>query len=197
LSRAEDQVSRFVEVTAPYHERLFRIAMTLCHDRDQAADLTQETLVRAFSAFDRFRVGEPVLPWLARILRNLHLDLVKSGRARYEVPARQLGERQERQEDPFANVAAKTPDPLTELERSQLAGWLAEELEALEPAHQLIVVLCDVEELSYQEAAEVAGIPVGTVRSRLSRAREQLRERLRRRMAGAMTSRRYGTLPTK
>lgn len=197
MSRAEDQVSRFVELTAPFHERLFRIAMTLCHDRDQAADLTQETLVRAFRAFDRFRTGEPVLPWLARILRNLHLDLVKSGRARYEVAAHQLGGRSEQLEDPFASVPATTPDPLTALERSQLAGWLAEELEALEPAHQLIVVLCDVEDLSYQEAAEVAGIPVGTVRSRLSRAREQLRERLRRRMAEAATSRRYGTLPTK
>jgi RNA polymerase sigma-70 factor (ECF subfamily) len=68
------------------------------------------------------------------------------------------------------------------LERQTLRACLSEELEALEPDQRLILVLCDVEEMSYQEAAEIAGIPIGTVRSRLARCRERLRARLRARL---------------
>lgn len=174
-----DLVARFVQTTRPFHERLFRIALTLCRDRDQAADLTQEALIRAFRAFDRFREGEAVLPWLARILRNLHLDTFKTGRARHEVAAHQLSADRG---DPLDFQPSRVPDPLAALERSRLSAFLTEELEALDPDHRLVVILCDIEEFSYQEAADVAGIPIGTVRSRLSRCREHLRQRLLRRM---------------
>ncbi len=169
--RPDELMAQFVRLTRPYHARLFRIALSLCGDRDEAADLTQEALIRAFRAFDRFRLGAPVLPWLARILRNYHLDTLKSGRARHEVSCSRLG----REEEP--GVAA-TPSPLHQVEQGQLLRWLQEELQGLSEDQRLVVVLCDAEGLSYQEAAEVLGVPVGTVRSRLSRARETLRHRL-------------------
>ena len=168
-------VASFTRTTSPFHARLYRIAKALCRDADQAADLTQDALVRAFLAFDSFRPGAPVLPWLCRILRNAHLDSFKTGRARHEVAAHQLaGE----VEDPYQDVACPSPSPLGQLEQKVLRACLQEEIEALEPGQRLILILCDVEEMSYQEAAEIADIPVGTVRSRLARSRERLRERL-------------------
>lgn len=177
---ADDEVSRFVALTEPFRERLYRIALSLCRDRDQAADLTQEALVRAFRALDRFRPGAPVLPWLARILRNVHLDSFKTGRAQHEIAEHQIARDDQ---GVYAERAASDPDPLASLERAELSAWLQEELEALDPAHRLVLILCDIEEMSYKEAAEIAGVPIGTVRSRLSRCREQLRNRLKQRMA--------------
>jgi len=171
----DNVVSSFTRATSPYHARLFRIAKALCRDGDRAADLTQEALVRAFLAFDTFRPDAPVLPWLCRILRNVHLDSFKTGRARHEVAAHQLAGDVE---DPYQGVECASPSPLCHLEQKSLRACLQEEIDALEPGQRLILILCDVEELSYQEAAEVAGVPVGTVRSRLARSRERLRERL-------------------
>jgi DNA-directed RNA polymerase specialized sigma24 family protein len=62
----------------------------MCRDADQAHDLTQETLVRAFEAFDTFRPGAPILPWLRQILRHLFLDTFKTGRARHEIAEREM-----------------------------------------------------------------------------------------------------------
>lgn len=179
--RTRSAVDDFVRVTRPYHERLYRIALSLCHDRDQAADLTQEALVRAFKAFDRFHAGAPVLPWLARILRNIHLDTFKTGRAQYEVAEHQVARREVGSF--YEETAAASPDPLAALERSRMSTWLNEEIAALDEGQRIIIVLCDIEGLSYQEAAEIAGVPVGTVRSRLSRCRAYLRERILERMA--------------
>lgn len=173
----DELVTQFVRLTRPCHERLFRIALSLCGDRDQAADLTQEALIRAFRAFDRFRLGAPVLPWLARILRNHYLDTLKTGRVRHELSESQMGGG-----DELARAGA-VPSPIKQIERAQLMRWLQQELESLPEDQRLIVLLCDVEGMSYKEAAEVAGVPVGTVRSRLSRCREVLRNRITARMA--------------
>ncbi len=178
--KPDKRVSSFVKLTRPYHERLFRIAISLCHDRDQAADLTQEALIRAFNAFDRFRPGAPVLPWLARILRNVHLDSFKTGRAQHELAEHQIAPEKG---GVYDGVQASAPDPLASLERARMAAWLQEEVAALDEPQRIVITLRDIEELSYQEVAEIAGVPVGTVRSRLARARAHLRGRLQQRMA--------------
>lgn len=173
-------VPSFVRLTRPHHEALFRIALTLCHDHDQAADLTQEALIRAFRAFDRFDPDRPVLPWLARILRNVHLDSFKTARSRHEVASHQLASTRS---DPFATAPSKHPDPASLAETAQLTRWVQEELRELDEEGQIVILMCDIEGFTYQEAAEVAGVPVGTVRSRLSRARQRLRVRIEARIA--------------
>lgn len=175
----EDSLARFTRTACAHQDRLYRVARALCRDADVAADLTQEALIRAFRAFDSFRSDQPVLPWLCRILRNVYLDSRKTGRARHEVAGRELPAERD---DPYDNVPGSTPDPLGMLEKKTLRACLNEELERLEPEQRLILILCDVEEMSYQEAAEIAGIPIGTVRSRLARCRERLRARLRDRL---------------
>jgi RNA polymerase sigma-70 factor (ECF subfamily) len=182
-----ERVKRFITLTRPYHERLMRVAMTLCHDQDMAADLTQEALARAFAAFHRFRPDAPVFPWLARILRNLYLDHRRSARSRHELAEHQLAG-----DGPGPLELAKTtsPTPLAAVEQAQLVSWVQQELAALPAAQRLVLVLCDVEELTYKEVAEVVDAPVGTVRSRLARARQALRSRLNKRLAAAGSSER-------
>ena len=174
-----EQVAQFVKLTEPYYGRLLRIAVAMCKERDLAADLTQETLLKAFLALDNFRPGAPVLPWLTRILRNVFIDTLRTGRARHEVAEHQL---KTESANPVGLARSGTMTPLAQVEQSQLSTWLQEELSALPCSQQLLIVLCDVEGFTYQEAAEAAGVPVGTVRSRLSRGRESLRLRLKRRM---------------
>jgi len=130
--RKEDHssVAEFTRLTGPHHRHLYGIALLLCHDPDPAADLTQEALVRAFKAFDRFRPDSPVLPWLRRILRNVFLDTFKTARARHEVAEHEMPG--ENGLASFTAVDAASDDPLIRLERAQLAAWVREEIGALE-----------------------------------------------------------------
>lgn len=171
-----------MRVTGPHHPRLLRLARALCNDADRAADLTQETLVRAFKAFHRFRPDAPALPWLRRIMKNLHLDMVKSGRARFEVASHQ---QRDGREDPCDVAPADVPSPLLLAERAQLARWACEALTELSSGQQQVLILCDMEALACSEVSELIGLPAGTVRSRLFRGREQLRIRLEARMQGS------------
>lgn len=154
----------FVALTAPHHARLYQTALGLCGDRDQAADLTQEALVKAFLAFDRFREGAPPYPWLVRILRNVHLDEVRSAHARRET------------------IQATAPDPPDPRPGPLASVVAAEEIDAVHAAiarlpeeFALVITLVDLQGLTYEDVAEAVEIPIGTVRSRLYRARERLR----------------------
>ena len=169
-----------MRLTEPHHRDLYGIALALCRDADQAADLAQETLVRAYEAFDRFRPGAPVRPWLRSILRNLFLDTFKTGRARHEVAESELGVAQG---PVVSEMADEGVDPLARLERAELQDLVRQEIAALSPDHQQVLQLCVMHEMGFAEAAELAGVPVGTVASRLGRARAKLRERLLRRLA--------------
>jgi RNA polymerase sigma-70 factor, ECF subfamily len=167
-----------VRLTEPHHRHLYGIALALCHDADQAADLTQETLIHAFAAFDRFRPGASMRPWLRSILRHLFLDTFKTGRSRHEVAESDIAAAEG---SSLTEIPDERPDPLAELERAELQQWVQQEIAALSPAHRQVLTLCVVHGLGFAEAAELAGIPVGTVASRLGRARAELRERLLRR----------------
>lgn len=176
LSKQDDQrVATFVRLTAPHHRELLGLARALCRDGDQAADLAQETLVHAFKAFDRFRPDAPVRPWLRRILRNLFLDSLRTGRARHELSDSQRGVRDD---TPLPSAGVDTSDPLAALERAQLSSWLREEIAALEPDQRQVMELCVMQDLTFQEIAELTDLPVGTVASRLARGRARLRERM-------------------
>lgn len=184
---SERDASAFVRLTTPHHRQLYGIALALCRDRDQAADLTQEALIRAYQAFDGFRPGAPVLPWLRRILRNVFLDSFKTGRARHEVTESSMGA-SGRDSSPYqldTAFAGEGIDAFEEIERSQLAAWLKQEIATLDPAHQQVLELCVMQELSFKEAADTLDLPVGTVASRLARAREGLRNRILRQISAA------------
>ena len=158
----------------PHVDRLFRHAMWLVRNRAEAEDLVQETLVQALQSFHRFTPGTNCRAWLVSILHHVRANrLRKQGRAPIDSS---LDER-------VANVVPfvpPIPDRLTD-EDMLLA------LQQIPPHHQEVILLCDVEELTYKEIAAALDVAIGTVMSRLHRGRELLRIALARRGARPAT----------
>jgi RNA polymerase sigma-70 factor (ECF subfamily) len=154
------------------HQRsIYRVAYGITRNASDADDLAQETFVRAFQAIGRFRVGEPLHPWLARIAVNLAFSLYRRRKRRPEMslePLLEAGQQFAGADDPAENVAKRERD-------RHLAAAFAE----LSEEHRAILVLRVVEEMSYEEIARALRLPPGTVMSRLSRARADLKTRLR------------------
>ncbi len=157
----------YTALTRDVHPRLYQLALALCGDRDLAADLTQDALVRGYLAFDRFRPGAPVYPWLARILRNAFIDHRRSAHVRREVAA-----------DAAPEPSSPTPSADQQVLAGERADALYAALASLPPEQSLAVTLVDLQGLDYKDAAAAMDIPVGTVRSRLSRGRSALRDAL-------------------
>lgn len=165
----EDARGRFDALASPLLVPLYRFAAGMTHDRDDAEDLVQETFIHAFKAFGSFRNGSNFKAWLFRICVNLYVD---SYRSRRRAPAMMPLLESDVDENP--NVS-HIPSP----EHSVMNGVMDEELEkalnALPETFRAVVLLCDMEGMAYEEAAAALSIPIGTVRSRLFRARNQLR----------------------
>ena len=152
----------FVLLLREYDLRHRRLAFRLLGDRERMDDVLQEAYARAFRALPRFRGGSAIGTWLYRIVYNACLDELRRSGARREVS---LDEWRERGSSRTVGVE----------ERLDLEAALA----ALPVELRAVVLLVDADELSYHEAAEVLGIPAGTVASRLSRARDALKGALR------------------
>ena len=155
---------RFEKLVKPELKVLYRVARRMGAGADEAEDLVQTTLVKAYQAFDRFD-GRYLRSWLIRILRNEKLMNVRSQPVESSL------------QEPDA------PEPADEGFWEEVswrleAGRILEELEALPEPFRMTIQLCDVEQMSYEEAAQALDVPIGTVRSRLFRARALLRHRL-------------------
>jgi RNA polymerase sigma-70 factor (ECF subfamily) len=157
-------------------DSIYRLALWLGSKEADARDLVQETYLRALEARETFHQGRSMRAWLARILRNLFLD--RRRREGREVPA------SGGTDEPGALDTAEDPDaPLfgdAELGTlvSLVRGDIDRALQSLPENHRMVVLLCDVEQWGWEEAATALHLPVGTVKSRLFRARRALRDLL-------------------
>jgi len=158
-------MSDFSQELALQIPRLRRYARALTHDASWADDLVQDTLERALRRRWLFRVNSNLTAWLFTILYRLFLNGVARTRATVEVPLQEAPE-------PHA-----TPDIGMQLD-------IKRAMSALSPEHRAVIVLIGLEQMSYRDAAMVLDVPLGTVMSRLARAREQLRTVLSSRSAG-------------
>jgi len=160
----------FEQLAMPLFDQLYNHACWLTGDRADAEDLVQETYAKALKGFASFAEGTNLRAWMFRILRNSFLNS-RSG-------LRQKTEYLEDEETNADEVVAHevTPEALFLASESQEALFSA--LERLPVAHREIILLCDVDELSYREIAQVLDVPAGTVMSRLARARKKLRASL-------------------
>ena len=156
-------------------DRVFRFALRLTRNRTEAEDLAQETYLRAFRHFDQFDPGTNCRAWLFAILRNAFVNQLK--RQGREVPGLDEGEL-ERLETGMADGRGPLESPEEELLKRVVGAELVAALERLPLIFREAVVLADVEECSYKEIAQICGIPVGTVMSRLFRGRRLLRRAL-------------------
>jgi RNA polymerase sigma-70 factor (ECF subfamily) len=159
-----------------YQNLLFGIALRLLNDEDAAADAVQEALISAFRRFDTFR-GDSLRSWLARVVVNACYDEIRKKRRQHSVPLEQFNAEGDEIETSYWLVDPQA-DPEVQYESSELEGAIQKSLNKLPAIYRLVLVLVDVEGLSYEEAARAAGVPVGTVKSRLARARLQMQKSL-------------------
>ena len=161
----------FEAMSLPLLDQLYNFAQWLTQDRSEAEDLVQETYAKALKSFGLFQPGTNFRAWMYKILRNTFLNTRTGMRAATE-PIED--------DETMLPPVVETPETLMiqNVEQQMLQAALAE----LPVSAREIVLLSDVEEMSYQEIATALGIPIGTVMSRLSRARRTLREVVRKKL---------------
>jgi RNA polymerase sigma-70 factor (ECF subfamily) len=170
----------FAELMSRHKSRIFSAAMGLLHNHADAEEITQDTFVRAHRGFARFRGDSSVATWLHRIAVNLARNRYwyffrRRRHATLSLDA-SIGDEGDSK---FSDLLSTSePDPAQESSRNEFVSAVETCLERLEPSHRRILTMRTVLDQSYEDIAEALGINVGTVKSRIARARERLRARL-------------------
>ncbi len=171
------QRAQFEALASERKRELYNAALRMTHNREDAEDLSQETLAKAYAAFHQFRPGTNFKAWIYRVLVNTYINHY---RRRKRAP--QVKSWEEMAVDGDADYARPDPSKFSSPEAAVLARMPDEQiqpaLESLPDEFRVAVILSDVDEFSYKEIAKILGIPLGTVRSRLFRGRRLLRKRL-------------------
>ena len=167
-------VESFETLAMPLFASLYNFAHWLTHNREEAEDLVQETYLKALKGFASFQQGTNFRAWMYRILRNTFLTSRSGLSVKLTVPL-------DPEEDAIGQ-RADTPEAVLLARADQ--EMIRNALERLLVQFREVIVLCDMEEMSYQEIAEIVGIPIGTVMSRLSRASKSMRQILAEKMRG-------------
>jgi len=173
VSGANLQLDSFEELAIPLFDQLYNFAHWLTQNRDEAEDLVQETYVKALKGFSSFQLGTNFRAWIYRILRNTFLTSRKGLKVAMTVPLDFDGE----EEGPEPAIEHDTPETLLLARSSQES--LQRAIDELPVYFREVLLLCEVAEMSYQDISETLAVPIGTVMSRLSRARQTLRNQLR------------------
>jgi RNA polymerase sigma-70 factor (ECF subfamily) len=161
-----DDNARFAETALPHMDAAYNLARWLTRDPADAADVVQEAMTRALRFFASFRGGN-AKSWLLTIVRNTAFDWMKANH-----PAHTVSHSEERLGAAIENMQAEGDTPEAALIRAADKQALDALIEALPPEFRECLVLRELEDLSYKEIAVVTGVPVGTVMSRLARARK-------------------------
>jgi RNA polymerase sigma-70 factor (ECF subfamily) len=164
----------FQVLVAAHRAGLWRVAYRLTGNRDDAEDLLQESLIEAFQAFGRFQMGTAFERWVYRIMTRTFIDKFRRRKRLGSVPLEEISRHGQ-----MSQLADFSMDPQQISERTEWSEPVQAALSRLAPAFRAVVIMCDAEGLSYEEASRVLACPMGTVRSRLHRARDQLRSWLR------------------
>lgn len=168
------ETEAFELLVEKYKRKAFRLAFGVLRDQEEALDVAQEAFVKAFRALPKFKGDSAFYTWLFRITMNLALDHRRQRAAR----AKSMGTEGVPPEEWERTAASTEPDPEDEAVGAQRRARIARALESLSEQHRSIIILSDIEGLAYREMAEVLGIPMGTVMSRLHHARKRLRAAL-------------------
>lgn len=177
--------ARFEREVTPLLDGMYASAMTLTRNRSDAEDLTQETLLKAYRSFDSFESGTNLRGWLYRIMMNAYIT---SYRKQKRAPGLADPELLNEVADPSApEHIERERAAWVELQnnfstaefRERLDGRLNAAIDTLPDEYRQVLLLSAINDLSYKEIAEAVGIPVGTVMSRLSRAKAAIRDRLK------------------
>ena len=158
-------------------DHLYRVAFHLVKDRDQVNDFVQETYLRALNSYQQFSPGTNMKAWLTRILYNFFFDSYKQGKRMVSVDEK--AEVVEERLDYWEKIPAPEPSPEQMTLNRELNGKINDALKKIPEEFRIPIVLVDMGDLSYVEAAQILSCPIGTIRSRLSRGRRLLHRHLR------------------
>ncbi len=171
-SRLGDQQA-FNQLVLHYQDRIYNLAVRILGDAETADDVTQNTFITAYLNLPRFRNGS-FRSWLFRIATNACYDIYRQYKRRHvlSIDHDQLAEEKLL---PMDNTSLAMDLPEREVERKELGRIIQHALGQMDIDHRSVLILVDQQELDYREAALILGVPVGTVKSRLARARQRLR----------------------
>jgi RNA polymerase sigma-70 factor (ECF subfamily) len=167
-SQAGQPLSAFEDLAMPIFDSLYNFAHWIAHNPNDAQDLVQETYLKALRSFASFQPGTNFRAWMFRILKNTFLSSCSTLERRMTVALDS--------EDDGPELAVDTETPETILMNRSNSQLLQRAIDDLPLHYRETLLLCEVEEMSYQEIAEILSIPIGTVMSRLARARKAVRD---------------------
>jgi RNA polymerase sigma-70 factor (ECF subfamily) len=167
----------FGELVGEHQRMVYQLAMHLLGDHNEALDLSQEVFLRIFRTIQRFRGQSALRTWIYRIVVNQARNRLRWWRRRYRSQQVSLEEHVRSHGDPAANETGTSPDRA--LGRKELSSRIRVALDGLPFEQKTAIVLREIDGMSYEEIAFSLGVAVGTIKSRLARARETLRAQLR------------------
>jgi len=170
-AQADQQLAGFEALAMPLFDSLYNFARWLVHNQNDAEDLVQETYLKALRGFGSFQPGTNFRAWIFRILKNTFLSSCSKLDRRMTVEMDS--------EEDFSALPASSATPESLLIEHSGNDAVQCAIEQLPVIFREVILLCDVEDASYREIAEILSIPIGTVMSRLARARKAVRETVR------------------
>lgn len=177
--KSGDQAA-FEQMVNRYSGDIYGLLYRIMRDPEEAGDVTQETFIRAFKAISRFRGDASVKTWLFRIAINQSRNRYRWWKRRKREKTVSLDATVCATERPLSEVVpSDVPTPEDETLRNERAGILHDAIARLPEHFREAVVLCDIQGFAYEEIAEILNINLGTVKSRISRGREELRRKLK------------------
>jgi RNA polymerase sigma-70 factor, ECF subfamily len=180
IARAQaGDTAAFRSLVERHQRRAFAIALALVRDENDARELVQDAFLRVYKGLNSFQGGSSFFTWLYRIITNLSIDLIRK-------PGRQLVDIDESRFESDEGAEAEFPllsrvdgsDPADVVRRREIAARLQVALDALPPYHRGVIVMREIEGLSYEEMAQAMGVSKGTIMSRLFHARQKLQKAL-------------------
>ena len=180
IARAQQgDMAAFRQLVDRHQRRAFAIALALVRDENDARELVQDAFLRVFKSLGSFQGGSSFFTWLYRIITNLSIDLIRK-------PGRQLADIDEARFESDESQEAEFPllsrvdgaDPADVVRRREIAKRLQAALDALPPYHRGVIVMREIEGLSYEEMAQAMNVSKGTIMSRLFHARQKLQKAL-------------------
>lgn len=181
LRRLRDRDERaFRELLELHRDRVYNITFRMLGNRAEAEDVAQEVFISVFKTIDQFREESKFSTWLYRVAVNHCKNRIKYLARRHDRDRDELDETSHQANGAIAGAPVRAAQPDRALEGAQMERLLQEAIGNLDDDHRVVVVLRDVEDLSIEEICDITGLPDGTVKSRLHRARLALRKKLQR-----------------
>lgn len=166
----------FAEIVELYKDKVYQLCYRIVGNAHDAEDIAQEAFIRAYVNINSFDPDRKFSTWLFRIATNLSIDRLRKKKPDYFLDAKIEGSEGLTM---YSQIASDDPLPEESVEKLEFQEWIHQEINELPVMYRSVIVLKYIEELSLKEISEILDIPIGTVKTRIHRGREALRNRLR------------------